>query len=52
MELAIAKLILGLCDRFHCTPDVARKLDASVIRLLKIEQLGTKQEDSVSSDMY
>ena len=33
-----ADAILGLCDRFHCTPDVARDLDASVFRLLAIER--------------
>jgi hypothetical protein len=33
-------MILALCDRFHCTPDVAADLDASVLRMLKIEALG------------
>jgi hypothetical protein len=33
-------MILSLCDRFHCTPDVAAGLDASVLRLLRIAQFG------------
>jgi hypothetical protein len=40
-----AKLILGLCDRFHCTPDVAREMDVEVVRLLKIEELGVAREE-------
>jgi hypothetical protein len=35
-------MILGLCDRFHCTPDVAVELDAGVIRLLRIEAAGRR----------
>lgn len=38
-------MILGLCDRFHCTPDVARAMDASVLRLLKVEELGVRREE-------
>ena len=33
-------MILGLCDRFHCLPDVAEQMDAGVLRLLRIEELG------------
>lgn len=33
-------MILGLCDRFHCTPGVARAMGAGVLRLLAIEALG------------
>jgi hypothetical protein len=44
-----ARTILGLCDRFHCTPDVARRMDIDVVRLLKLEELGrpeTGEEDT------
>lgn len=34
-----ADLILGLCDRFHCTPDVAAELDIEAQQLIAIEQL-------------
>ena len=34
-----ARIILGLCDRFGCTPDVAERLDAGVLRLLEIEDI-------------
>jgi hypothetical protein len=37
-------MILGLCDRFHCTPDVAWQMDTSVVRLLQIEALGRRRE--------
>ena len=40
-----AKAVLSLCDRFHCTPDVARRMGADVIRLLKIEALGKREEE-------
>jgi hypothetical protein len=40
-----AELILGLCDRFHCTPDVAKDMDASVIRMLKVYEEGTATGD-------
>lgn len=32
-------MILSVCDRFHCLPDVAGDLDASVLRLMRIEAL-------------
>lgn len=38
-------MILALCDRFHCTPDVAVGLDASVLRLLRIEAAGRPEVD-------
>ena len=46
-ELAEAKLILGLCDRWHKTPPEIYALDASVLRLLKIESLGIRREEVV-----
>jgi hypothetical protein len=33
-----------LCERFHVIPDVAYGMDASVLRLLRIEQLGTPEQ--------
>lgn len=33
-----ARLILGLCERFGCIPDVAYEMDAGVLRLLAIER--------------
>jgi hypothetical protein len=32
-------MILAVCDRFHCLPDVAAELDASVLRMLRVEAL-------------
>jgi hypothetical protein len=43
-ELTEAKAILGLCDRFHCTPEAAREMDADVFRLLNIERAGTPDQ--------
>jgi hypothetical protein len=37
--------VLGLCDRFHCTPEVAGEMDASVLRLLRVEALGKPREE-------
>lgn len=37
-------MILALCDRFHCTPDVAMSMDAGVFRLLTIEALGRPEQ--------
>ena len=34
-----------LCDRFRCTPDVARGMGAGVFRLLRIAELGTPPEN-------
>lgn len=41
-------MILRLCDRFHCTPEVALEMDASVLAMLKIEALGTPEQDEGS----
>jgi hypothetical protein len=40
-----AELILGLCDRFHCLPQQVEEMDASVIRMLKVYDEGTAQDD-------
>ena len=33
-------MILAVCDRFKCLPSQARREDAGIVRLLKIEALG------------
>ena len=40
-----AKTILGLCDRFHCLPEQVLEMDAGVIRMLKVEKLGTPEQN-------
>jgi hypothetical protein len=39
-------VVLGLCDRFRCRPSQALREDASVLRMLELEQLwkGGEQE--------
>jgi hypothetical protein len=37
--------VLGLCDRFKCLPSQLEKEDAGLLRLLKIEELGTRREE-------
>jgi hypothetical protein len=44
-------VILRVCDRFHCTPDVAERQDASVLRLLEIDQL-TRPDQSAEGGEY
>ena len=39
----MAELILGLCRQFHCLPSQVRAEDASLLQLLRIEQLGTPE---------
>lgn len=34
-----ARLILGICDRFHCLPSQVLAEDSELIRLLEIERL-------------
>lgn len=41
-----ARIVLRLCDRFGCTPDAAERLDATVLRLLEIEDIkGWRREE-------
>jgi hypothetical protein len=42
----MAKLVLGLCERFGCLPSQLLEEDASLLRLLKIESLGTPEAPS------
>jgi len=44
-----AELILSLCDRFHCLPEQAESMDASVIRMLKVYEEGTASGDGESN---
>jgi hypothetical protein len=33
-------MILGLCERFRCLPDQALALDAAVLRMIDVYELG------------
>ena len=37
--------ILSVCKRFRCLPSQAAAEDAGILRLLRIEALGTSQEE-------
>jgi hypothetical protein len=37
--------VLRICDRFHVLPSQVLAEDASLLRLLKIETLGTPREE-------
>lgn len=37
-------MILGLCERFRCLPSQVLAEDASLLRLLKIAELGHREE--------
>lgn len=38
-------MILGLCERFSCLPSALLAEDASLLRLLKIEDLGRDKNE-------
>lgn len=40
-----ARLILGLCDRFHCLPSQIYEEDAELFRMLTIEAMTKREED-------
>ena len=41
-----ARVILRICDRFGCTPRQAERQDATLLRLLEIEDIkGWRQPD-------
>lgn len=40
-----AETILRLCDRFGCLPSQVLAEDAGLLRLLRIEELGTRREE-------
>ena len=44
-ELAEAEMILGLCERFHCLPSQIVEEDASLLRLILIEQMGNPEPE-------
>jgi hypothetical protein len=37
--------VIGLCDRWHQLPSRVLAEDASVLRLLEITRLGTREDD-------
>lgn len=39
-----ADLILGLCDRFKCLPSQLANEDASLLRMIAIQDMGTPEE--------
>lgn len=39
-------MILGLAERFGQSPDQVMSWDASVLRMLRIEAMGRKEEDT------
>jgi hypothetical protein len=40
------RLILGMCDRWHKLPSEVRAEGAGIIRMLRIEELGTPPQDA------
>jgi hypothetical protein len=42
--LVDAKLIIGLCDRWHKTPDEIREMSADALRLLELVRRGRGEE--------
>lgn len=45
-------MILGLCDRFKIVPSQARAEGASILRLMKIQKLGNREEVSGDGEPY
>ncbi len=39
-------MILGLCERFHCLPSQILEEDASLLRLILIEQMGNPEPET------
>ena len=37
-------MILSLCERFHCLPPQAAELDAGVLRMIDVYELGKPAE--------
>jgi hypothetical protein len=37
--------VLALCDRFHALPSQVLAEDAGILRLLRLEQLGGREEE-------
>lgn len=46
-DLTRARLVVGLCERFHCLPDEGGLLDQDTefLRMLKIVELGGEEGD-------
>ena len=43
-ELARARIVLGLCERFGCLPPQVLELDASVLRMIDVYERGKPPE--------
>lgn len=39
-------MILGLCERFHCLPSQIEEEEASILRLILIEQMGNPEPET------
>ena len=44
-ELEEAETILGLCERFGCLPSQLKTEDASLFRLLRLEEMGGSRDE-------
>ena len=49
-ELTRAEIIIGLCDRWHKTPDEIGAMDARALRLLDVYRLGHREEEEGGED--
>lgn len=45
-------MILGLCERFHCLPSQIVEEEASLLRLILIEQMGNPEPTEYGEDNY
>lgn len=43
--------MLAICDRFKCLPSQAQQEDTTILRLLRVEQLGVKREEAVPDEL-
>ena len=46
MEVMEARLVLGLCDRFHQLPSEVLAESTDMLRLLTIEKLAERERDA------
>jgi len=52
VELMDAEFVLGLCRQFHCLPSQLEGEDIEILRLLKIEELGTPEPEETDYSDY
>lgn len=43
-------MILGLCERFHCLPSQIVEEEASLLRLILIEQMGNPEPEEYGEE--